>query len=443
MEIRGCAEGGTFDAQVAFLNAVVGDSVDAMRAAVRGGASPQLYFKKRLVPMHIARSADMVRALIELGIDVESTDERGCTALHSAAARGALDVARCLCDHGADLNAASTCGVTPLHVAAAAGHTRVVEELLARSSRSVNATTSAGWDACQAHMSMSFDPKLFDAAIERAMQEDVQYMAEESVQPLHCICYSKQSEALFRLARSYFRRTPVSTWDVPSERGWTPLHIAVVRRQSKVAIDLIRMGCNVNTRSLQDTLPILVSAVTMNQYDVVEELLRSGAQPDACSSVVSTALFHACMRNYVPIVELLLRHGASPDGDGLFMPPFHVAALRGYTEVLHVLFEHGVNVNEKNRHGYSALFCAIIGGSARVCAILSSMGCDVDEPCRGWRPVQLAAALKKPEIQRVLQECGATPQCAPRDAGLPPGLEEMITSYVPSSSYMRTGLHST
>lgn len=76
-----------------------------------------------------------LRDLLSKGVDVDTRDTGGKTALHCAAtfdqeamAEGATVVA--LIEHGADVNARSKSGTTPLHEAARAGNATVVTILL-------------------------------------------------------------------------------------------------------------------------------------------------------------------------------------------------------------------------------------------------------------------------------------------------------------------------
>lgn len=59
-----------------------------------------------------------VESLLAGGVEVDSRDGSGCTALHFAADRGSSEVARLLLLRGADINAQDEDGQTPLHYAA-------------------------------------------------------------------------------------------------------------------------------------------------------------------------------------------------------------------------------------------------------------------------------------------------------------------------------------
>ena len=67
-----------------------------------------------LVEAARAADADAVRALLERQVDVNVTETDGTTALHWAAYKGDLETARVLLAAGADAGAANRYGVTPL-----------------------------------------------------------------------------------------------------------------------------------------------------------------------------------------------------------------------------------------------------------------------------------------------------------------------------------------
>lgn len=72
----------------------------------------------------------MVRSMLETGIDINISDDRGRTALSEAAAEGHAGIVDYLLNHGAKVNGAGGGACTPLFAAAREGQYRVVEELL-------------------------------------------------------------------------------------------------------------------------------------------------------------------------------------------------------------------------------------------------------------------------------------------------------------------------
>lgn len=85
--------------------------------------------------LHVAASwgaQKVVRWLLERGVAVDASDNKGRTPLHLAAKSNRSEVITALLDGGAAVDAADRAGDTALHVAAGAGFSVVVRTLLAR-----------------------------------------------------------------------------------------------------------------------------------------------------------------------------------------------------------------------------------------------------------------------------------------------------------------------
>jgi ankyrin repeat protein len=75
-------------------------------------------------------NAQVVRILVEHGMDVAARANDGWTPLHVAVHRGNVDVVRILVEHGADATVQANDGRTPLHMAAGVGNVEVVRILV-------------------------------------------------------------------------------------------------------------------------------------------------------------------------------------------------------------------------------------------------------------------------------------------------------------------------
>ncbi|MFH1216870.1 MAG: ankyrin repeat domain-containing protein [Pseudomonadota bacterium] len=75
---------------------------------------------------------ETVRMLLRHGADVDRRNDRGQTPLGGVAFKGNLNIARILIDGGASVDADNGGGKTPLMFAAMFGHRRMVEYLLSR-----------------------------------------------------------------------------------------------------------------------------------------------------------------------------------------------------------------------------------------------------------------------------------------------------------------------
>ena len=92
----------------------------------------------------------LLDALTEETVNVNSKDWLGRTPLFYAARYGCANNVQCLLEKGADVNATDPQGMTPLYAAAWFGHTDCVQSLLKAQQIDVNLETVAGETAYQA-----------------------------------------------------------------------------------------------------------------------------------------------------------------------------------------------------------------------------------------------------------------------------------------------------
>ena len=237
-------------------------------------------------------SADAVRALIASGADVRAASPAGVTALHWAV----TDIAktRMLLDSGADVNAVSQLGRTPLIIAAAAHDSGDVVRLLLSKGANVNASDTTGITALIAAASAdNFDV----ATMLLAHGADVHAKARAG----------EPSTALMNAAVN----------------GNARLVAALLARKPDLAV--VSADTSLTGRRgpvMFGRLTALHAAITGRNPDVVEMLLKAGAQVDAKDVRGMTPLMWAIGtdRPASRIVSLLLAHGAdtaliSPDGE--------------------------------------------------------------------------------------------------------------------------------
>lgn len=106
--------------QTPLIAAVSQDSLTAVEALLKRGASVSIVDKAGWSPLHFATffSADttVMKALLDAGADVNAQNDRGITALYFAAATGHEVQVKFLLERGADRSIASKAGWTPLRI---------------------------------------------------------------------------------------------------------------------------------------------------------------------------------------------------------------------------------------------------------------------------------------------------------------------------------------
>ena len=207
-----------------------------------------------------------VRALLESGASVNTSDQAGRTLLFVSARDNELDLATTLLDRGANANQAKTDGYTPLSTAAREGHLPMVQLLLDRGA-GVNQADNDGYTP------------LYIAAQEGHL-DVVQLLLDHEADV-------NQAE----------------------NDGYTPLYIAAQEGHLPVVKLLLDRGADVNLANTNGDTPLCIAAY--NGYlCVVKLLLDCGAGENQAKTDGDTPLSIAAQEGHLDVVQLLLEHAA-------------------------------------------------------------------------------------------------------------------------------------
>jgi ankyrin repeat protein len=131
----GADEDGENEGKASLHAAAEEGNIDIVRSLLEQGMDINGRNAKHQTPLDRAAhkgNVDVVRLLIERGAEVDSRDDLGWTPLHKASYSGQLEVSRVLVDHGANVNARERDHYTPIHLSAEQGHLGIVKLLLER-----------------------------------------------------------------------------------------------------------------------------------------------------------------------------------------------------------------------------------------------------------------------------------------------------------------------
>lgn len=92
------------------------------------------------------------------GVNPDSTNEDGLTALHQCCIDNNAEMLQLLLEYGANVNAEDSEKWTPLHAAATCGHLRLVQCLVARGAHllAVNADGNMPYDICEDEATLDY-----------------------------------------------------------------------------------------------------------------------------------------------------------------------------------------------------------------------------------------------------------------------------------------------
>ncbi|MGE3190916.1 MAG: ankyrin repeat domain-containing protein, partial [Vicinamibacterales bacterium] len=297
---------------------------------------------------------DAVRQLLQDGVDVNTAQGDGMTALHWAAQRGDTELAAMLLYAGADAAAVTRIGqYTPLHLAARSGNAGVVKALI-----------EAGADA-SARTSTS------------------------GVTPLHLAAAAGSVEAIDELvAHGADLTVRESQW------GQTPLIFAASSNRAAAIKDLLAKGADPSlTTETVDMVKLqeLERAASKQRRKVLEQLAGKGADGamadpsqvqaaiQAGREIMSTGKIPPKDPNEPEDPrERFFRQQGPPSITAMGgLTALHHAARQGYIESAMALLDGGADVNQASAGDHStALLIAVINGQFDLALKLIERGAD-------------------------------------------------------------------
>ncbi|CAH0559644.1 unnamed protein product [Brassicogethes aeneus] len=259
---------------------------------------------RRSTPLHLAAGYNrnrVVQLLLQNGADVHAKDKGGLVPLHNACSYGHFEVTEMLIKHGANVNANDLWAFTPLHEAASKSRVEVCSLLL-----------SEGADP---HQLNCHSKSAIDVAPTRDLQERLAYEYKG-----HLLLEAARQADTGKLKK--YLTPEIINFKHPYT-GDTALHIAVnslYPKRKQVLETLIRKGANLNEENKDFLSPLHLAADNSN-YDLMDVLLRHGAKVNAVDGLGQTALHRRAREDDAQGCRILLSFGADAS----------LVSLQGYT----------------------------------------------------------------------------------------------------------------
>ncbi len=213
------------------------------------------------------RRPDLLRVVLDHGLDANATDERGRTPLHWAARIGSTQSVMLLLEHGASVSARDHRGRTPMHDAALAGHGAIIDTL-------------------------------------RAHGAQVDARDNEQVTPMMLACARGHDHILEHLMGSDI--------DACDAWGWSAAHHAARAAHAPCLRRLGALGADLDARDASGIRPAHLAARS-GSIRCLRTLYELGADLLSASDLGSTPLHEAARSGDSASVDFLLRLGAAPD----------------------------------------------------------------------------------------------------------------------------------
>jgi ankyrin repeat protein len=403
------------------------DDLAGAKLLLNSGADPDGTTERGITPLELAvgnGNGDMVRALLNAGADPQRPGPSGETPLMTAAATGELSVVQALLRHGAKVDARDPhFGQTALMFAARAGHADVAAALL-KAGADPNAATKVG--PTPAFIKPNSVPGYgFGVGILRGGVPADRGRREPTPGGMTPLLYAARHDHV-RVAEVLIAAD--ADLNAKEANGIWPLLMAISNDAVAAAHLLLERGSNVNGQDWYGRSPLWEAVNVRNLYvhnatfkngidrepllGLIEKLIVAGADLNARTRETppfrhhlleitgslewvdftgQTPFLSAALAGDVTVMKLLLKHGADPriDTFGGTSPLMAAAGVnwvlaQTYTEgeerlleAVRLCRELGMDVNQKNSMGITALHGAANRGSDAIIRFLVEQGADL------------------------------------------------------------------
>lgn len=374
----------------------VEESEEIMRLLLKHGADPTVVSDKKITALHIAAaigSTNMMRELMEEGLDLEARDFCGASALHiaSGGAHRTSRVIRYLMYHGLEPLGRDSDGRTPLHYAAKACNVPALEGLL-EFLLGRDGLSLSGAKRVATAQTLSGSPDIGFDSYEKLV-EYVNVADFSGKSPLHVVGNGK-----------FWLEVDRANVNHPT--------ILEIKNTVRLLVDL---GAKLNlTAGSKTPLLTLLSHYEQGGEIAAKELLVKGADPNIPDAKGATALHHRTLHWQDELIEDLLNAGANIEAkDHDLRTPLHWACSSPYPQAARWLLLHDADFEARDRTGATPLHIAAKAcyQTERAMAMLIQKGADVQSAdYSGATPLHLAAKAGKLHAVRTLIRYDANPE---------------------------------
>ncbi|XP_068573336.1 protein phosphatase 1 regulatory subunit 12A isoform X8 [Cebidichthys violaceus] len=158
----------------------------------------------------------------------------------------------------------------------------------------------------------------------------------------------------------------------PDNEGWIPLHAAASCGYLDIAEYLISQGASVGVVNSEGETPMDIAEEEAMEELLQNEINRQGVDIEAARKEEERVMLRDA-RQWLNSGQIQDSRHTKSGGTAL-----HVAAAKGYVEVLKLLIQTGYDVNIKDYDGWTPLHASAHWGKEEACRILVENLCDMD-----------------------------------------------------------------
>ncbi|XP_027698294.1 protein phosphatase 1 regulatory subunit 12A isoform X3 [Vombatus ursinus] len=195
---------------------------------------------------------------------------------------------------------------------------------------------------------------------------DINYANVDGLTALHQACIDDNVDMVKFLVENG------ANINQPDNEGWIPLHAAASCGYLDIAEFLIGQGAHVGAVNSEGDTPLDIAEEEAMEELLQHEVSRQGVDIEAARKEEERIMLRDA-RQWLNSGHISDVRHAKSGGTAL-----HVAAAKGYTEVLKLLLQAGYDVNIKDYDGWTPLHAAAHWGKEEACRILVDNLCDME-----------------------------------------------------------------
>ncbi|XP_071261307.1 protein phosphatase 1 regulatory subunit 12A-like isoform X4 [Salvelinus alpinus] len=193
---------------------------------------------------------------------------------------------------------------------------------------------------------------------------DINHANIDGLTALHQACIDENAEMVQFLVES---GSDVNRGD---NEGWTPLHAAASCGFIQITKYLIEHGARVGAVNSEGELPLDVATEDAMERLLKGEIRKQGVDVDLARREEERVML-------ADANEVLAGSGMLTPHPNTKATALHVAAAKGYIEVMKVLLQCGLDLDSGDVDGWTALHAAAHWGQQEVCSLLADNMCDM------------------------------------------------------------------
>ncbi|KRT84771.1 Ankyrin repeat-containing protein [Oryctes borbonicus] len=335
---------------------------------------------------------DIVEMLLEYQVDVNFSNWKHMRSLCKAIEMGNIEIIELLLRNGAEVNYMHLDDLTPLIYAIKVKDKDIIEMLIYYNADVNCRNRYDKTPLCRAIEENSID------IVELLLRNgaNVNYVNLDSFTPL-----------IIAIIKTKRNTVPISL-DNNTYINF-PGHITVSTSKKMQIIEvLLRNGADINYTDLNGMTP-LTHAIKVRDIESIQILLKNNADVNFMDESGQTPLFKAIDTRSTDIIELLLLNGACVNHvDRLCRTPLIRAIALGNKDIIQLLLNYKANINLTNDDGQTPLYNAVEKQNVEILELLVKAKADLNCVDKfGFTPLMTAAEASNMKIAEALLENNA------------------------------------